>query len=104
MKRFLRLAACLPLFLSVSFSLEAQAGDTLATIRSKQSITLAHRETSIPFSYFDENKKPIGYSVDLCLKLVEAVKRELKLPKLEVVWPPVTPSHAHGGDEWQQYP
>ena len=70
----------------------AQAGDTLAKIRDAQTITIAHREASLPFSYLDDNKKPIGYAVDLCLKIADAIKRELKLPKLEVVYLAVTPS------------
>lgn len=70
----------------------AQAGDTLAKIRETQTITIAHREASLPFSYLDDNKKPIGYAVDLCLKIADAVKRELKLPKLDVAYLAVTPS------------
>lgn len=70
----------------------AQAGDTLAKIRATQTITIAHREASLPFSYLDDNKKPIGYAVDLCVKIADAIKRELKLPKLDVVYLAVTPS------------
>lgn len=70
----------------------AQAADTLAKIRSTQSITIAHRDASVPFSYLDDHKKPIGYSMDLCLKLADAIKRELKLSKLEVNYLPVTPT------------
>lgn len=70
----------------------AQAGDTLAKIRATQTITIAHREASLPFSYLDDNKKPIGYAVDLCLKIADAIKHELKLPKLDVVYLAVTPS------------
>ncbi|WP_338845977.1 amino acid ABC transporter substrate-binding protein [Massilia sp. W12] len=88
MKRFL-CALVLPAVLGLS--LQAQA-DTLSKIRGSQKIVLAHREASIPFSYLDESKKPVGYSVELCLKVVEAIKRELKLPKLEVQWLMVTPS------------
>lgn len=70
----------------------AQAGDTLAKIRETQTITIAYREASLPFSYLDDNKKPIGYAIDLCLKIADAVKREWKLPKLDVAYIPVTPS------------
>jgi ABC-type amino acid transport substrate-binding protein len=68
------------------------AGDTLARIKETQTITIAHREASLPFSYLSENKKPVGYSVDLCLKLVDAIKRELKLPQLSVNYLLVTSS------------
>ncbi|AZP12851.1 amino acid ABC transporter substrate-binding protein [Undibacterium parvum] len=70
----------------------AYAADTLARIKETQSITIAHREASVPFSYLSEDKKPIGYSVDVCLKLVDAIKKELKLPKLTVNYLLVTPS------------
>ena len=69
----------------------AQA-DVLEKIRSTGSITLAHRDASIPFSYLDQDKRPIGYSIDLCLKVVDAIRRDLKLDKLEVKYLQVTPA------------
>jgi len=80
-------AACL-----CGFAALANAGDTLSKIRETQIITIAHREASMPFSYLDDNKKPVGYAVDLCLKFAEAVRRELKLARLDVRYLPVTPS------------
>ncbi|MFC6519042.1 amino acid ABC transporter substrate-binding protein [Undibacterium arcticum] len=68
--------------------LAATAGDTLGKIRDSQSITLAYRQTA-PFSYTNENKQIVGYSIDMCLKIAEAVKRELKLPNLKVAYLPV---------------
>jgi len=68
--------------------LAATAGDTLGKIRDSQSITLAYRQTA-PFSYTNENKQIVGYSIDMCLKIVEAVKHELKLPNLKVQYLPV---------------
>jgi len=68
------------------------AVDTLTRIRDTQTITIAHRDASLPFSYLDDNKKPVGYAVDLCLKIVDAVRRELKLPQLNVAYLPVTSS------------
>lgn len=67
----------------------AFARDSLSYIRERQAIVIAYREGSAPFSYLDENKRPIGYSVDLCLKIAEAVKRELKMPNLKVQFIPV---------------
>lgn len=69
-----------------------QAGDTLDRIQQSKTITIAHRESSIPFSYLDSNKKPIGYSVELCLKIADAVRRELNLPQLRIAYIPVTSS------------
>src|SRR3979490_771368 len=65
---------------------------TMKTIRETGAITLAYRESSIPFSYLDDSQKPIGFAIDICYKIVEAVKQELKLDKLEVKLTPVTPS------------
>jgi len=70
----------------------AQAGDTLRKIRQTHTITIAHREESLPFSYLDANKKPVGYAIDVCLRIADAVKRELKLPQLNIAYLPVTPS------------
>lgn len=68
------------------------AADTLAKIRNTHTITIAYRESSLPFSYLEDNKKPVGYAVDLCLKIADAVRRELKLTRLDIAYLPVTPS------------
>lgn len=61
-----------------------EASETLAKIRDSGVITLGYRETSIPFSYLDDNQKPVGYTMELCGKIVDNVKKELKLPNLTV--------------------
>ena len=65
---------------------------TLKNIKESGTITLAYRESSIPFSYLDDSQKPIGFAIDICYKIVDAVKKELKLDKLEVKLTPVTTS------------
>jgi glutamate/aspartate transport system substrate-binding protein len=65
---------------------------TLEKIRSTGSITIGHRESSIPFSYYDSNDKVVGYAMDLCYLAADAVKVSLGLPKLDVKLVPVTPS------------
>jgi len=64
--------------------------DTLQKIKETGTINVGHRESSIPFSYLDGNQKPVGYSMDLCNKVVEAVKKELKMPALTTKLIPVT--------------
>ncbi|WP_301101726.1 amino acid ABC transporter substrate-binding protein [Propionivibrio sp.] len=54
------------------------------------SVTLGYRDSSAPFSYLDERRRPIGYSIDICMKVVEAIRRELKRPDLAVKFTPVT--------------
>ncbi len=63
---------------------------TLKKIKDTGTITLGHRESSSPFSYYDDNQKVIGYAMDLCYRIVEAVQKELKMPKLAVKLNPVT--------------
>jgi glutamate/aspartate transport system substrate-binding protein len=53
-------------------------------------ITLGFRDSSMPFSYLDDNQQAIGYAMDLCHRIVDAVKKELKLPALEIKLNPVT--------------
>ncbi|MBC3909458.1 amino acid ABC transporter substrate-binding protein [Undibacterium sp. NL8W] len=72
----------------LALPLLAEAGDTIGKIRKTQTLVIGIRETA-PFSYTDENKQPLGYSVDLCLKVAEAIKKELKMPAMKIQFFPV---------------
>ncbi len=63
---------------------------TLKKIRDAGSISVGHRESSIPFSYYDDQNKVVGYSQDLVMLVVEAVKKKLNMPNLQVKLTPVT--------------
>lgn len=63
---------------------------TLKKIKDTGVITVGNRDSSVPFSYLDDNQKPVGYAVDICLKVVDAIKSKLELDKLEVKFNPVT--------------
>src|SRR6266540_2746263 len=63
---------------------------TLKKIKDTGTITLGHRESSLPFSYYDDKQQVVGYAMDLCARIVEGVKNELKLAKLETKLNPVT--------------
>ena len=65
---------------------------TLRKIHDQRSIALGVRDSAVPFSYLDGNQKPVGFAIDICLRVVEAIKAELKLPELAVVLTPVTSS------------
>ena len=65
---------------------------TLKKIKETGTISLGHRDSSVPFSYIDDNAKVIGYSLEICAKVVDAVKAELKLDKLDARLVPVTSS------------
>src|SRR5260370_7202081 len=65
---------------------------TIKKIKETGAITIGYRDSSIPFSYLDDNQKPIGFAIDICYKIVDAVKNQLKLDKLAVEFNPVTSS------------
>jgi glutamate/aspartate transport system substrate-binding protein len=67
-----------------------QPSGTLDRIKQTGTISLGHRESSIPFSYYDDKQQVVGYSHDFQVKVVEAVKKKLNLPTLAVKYTPVT--------------
>jgi glutamate/aspartate transport system substrate-binding protein len=81
--------------LACSIALAAPAlaqdpGETLKRIKESGTISLGHRESSIPFSYYDDRQQVVGYSHEIMLAAVEAVKKELGLPRLQIKLTPVT--------------
>jgi len=91
LSRILATLAGAGLVSSVSLGANAQElTGTLKKIKDTGSITIGHRESSIPFSYLDDKQQPVGYSMELCGKVVDAVKAELKMPALKVAYQPVT--------------
>ena len=84
--------ASIPLSLAL-VAMPAAAQDltgTLKKVKDTGAITIGYRDSSVPFSYLDGDQKPVGYAMDICLKITEAVKTHLKLDKLEVKLNPVT--------------
>lgn len=63
---------------------------TLDRIKATKTILLGYRDSSVPFSFVDRSQAPAGYSVDLCQRVVEELRRDLKLPELQPKWVPVT--------------
>ncbi len=76
--------------LPVCIAMQAAKADTVDRIKKSQTINIAYRESSLPFSYLSDKKMPIGYSIDICTKMVDALKKELKLPQLKINYLPVT--------------
>lgn len=66
--------------------------DTLSDIRDRGEFLLGHRESSSPFSFVNAQNEAVGYSVDICLKIYEQVKRDLKRPDLKVKYVPLKPA------------
>ena len=87
LKSLLLAAAC------AAFGAPAAAQEltgTLKKIKDTNTIVVGHRESSIPFSYYDDKQQVVGYAMDLCGKVVDAVKNQLNLPNLQVKLNPVT--------------
>jgi len=89
MKRAFCLLATLAVAVPLSFQAAAQEG-TLKKIKDGGSISIGHRDASVPFSYYDDKQQPVGYAMDLCHRIVDAVKSELKMQKLDVKYQLVT--------------
>ena len=64
--------------------------ETLRRIVETGTISLGHRESSVPFSYYDGRKRVVGYSHELMLRVVDSLKAELKLPALTLRLVPLT--------------
>lgn len=86
--RLFTIALLLGLSTSLTHAQDSQG--TLEKIAKSGEIVIGHRESSVPFAYLDENQQPIGYSMDLCMNIVDAVAEELGL-ELTVKYVPVNP-------------
>lgn len=85
MKFLLRPVAALSL-LAVLAPPPALAGPVTDRIRQSGRLVIAHRESSVPLSYVDADKRPVGYAVELCQRVAEAVRRRLGLDTLQVAY------------------
>lgn len=65
---------------------------TLKKIKDSNKIVLGIRDSAPPFSYIDDTQKIIGYSIDICGKIVDAVKKQLNAPGIKVEMNPITSS------------
>jgi glutamate/aspartate transport system substrate-binding protein len=75
---------------AVALPAVAQDSPTLKKIKESGTITIGHRDSSIPFSYYDDKQQVVGYAIDICMRVVDAIKAELKMPNLQVKLNPVT--------------
>lgn len=71
-------------------STAAQAGGVLDRIKSGGHLVLAHRDASIPFSYLDAEGKPVGYALDLCLRLAEVIRKKAGVRDMPIDFVKVT--------------
>lgn len=68
----------------------AQDSFVLKRIKERGTINMGHRESSVPFSYIGSDGKPQGYSIDLCMKFIDAIKKTIGMPGLKIHYVPVT--------------
>jgi glutamate/aspartate transport system substrate-binding protein len=81
----------LALLAALAFAATAAGQEgTLKKIKDSGSITIGHRDASVPFSYYDDKQQPVGYAMDLCARIVDAVKKEVGVPNLKVNYQLVT--------------
>ncbi|WP_267356147.1 MULTISPECIES: amino acid ABC transporter substrate-binding protein [unclassified Methylobacterium] len=83
----MRLLSLLAALVALSIAQPARADTltgTLKKIQDSNRLVLGVRDTAPPFSYIDQNQKVVGFAIDICMKIADAVKRELKRPGLEV--------------------
>lgn len=86
-----RAAAVVSLILvAVAAPALSQESGTLKKVKDSGSITLGIRESSYPLSYLDDKQQPVGYHIDVCNRIVDAVKARLKLPALKLQHQAVT--------------
>lgn len=69
----------------------AQDGPVMKRIAETKTFNIGHRDASVPLSFIGQDGKVQGYSIDICLKIAEGAKTELKLDKLDVKFVPLTP-------------
>jgi ABC-type amino acid transport substrate-binding protein len=63
---------------------------TLKKIKESGAVVIGYRESSVPFSYLNAGGRPIGYSIDLCLDIIDEAKDTLGIDDLDVKLVPVT--------------
>ena len=85
-----RIATLLAVLLATAALTGTASAQTLDKIKSTGTITIGHRDVSIPFSYYDDKQQVVGYAIDICMRIVDAIKANLKLAKLDVKYNPVT--------------
>ncbi|MGE5752265.1 MAG: transporter substrate-binding domain-containing protein [Deltaproteobacteria bacterium] len=91
MKSWLRLSLLLFAgWLAATPAFAAELTGTLKKVKETGTITMGIRESSYPLSYLDDKQQPIGYHIDICNRIVDAVRRELKMPVIRVQHQPVT--------------
>jgi glutamate/aspartate transport system substrate-binding protein len=86
-------ASCLLVGFGSPFAAAQSLGPTLQKIKDSGTVTIGNRDSSVPFSYLDDNQKPIGFSLELCNLVVAKVKARLAMPDLKIAYQAVNSSN-----------
>ena len=89
MKRFRYLVSAIALCAVAAPVAAQELYGTLKKVRESKVFTIGYREASFPFAFYDDQKKPTGFAVELCTRIGEAVKEHLKMPDIEIRYLPV---------------
>ena len=90
-KKILIAATALAAITTSTTLVQAGSGSyVLDRIQERGVVNMGHRESSVPFSYIGDDGKPQGYSIDLCNKFVDEIRKTLKMPNIKVNHVPVT--------------
>jgi len=85
--------SCLIFAFALSAASAQSPSPTLQKIKEAGTITIGHRDSSVPFSYLDDSQKPIGFSLELCGLVVAKIKAKLGLADLKVAYQAVNSSN-----------
>src|SRR6202021_4292688 len=66
------------------------ADSRLKAIAAKKVIRIAYRADARPFAFLNDNKEPLGYTIDLCQRVVKSIAQQFNLSDLKIEWVPVT--------------
>jgi glutamate/aspartate transport system substrate-binding protein len=88
--RSVLIGAALAMLVSASAALAQPSGPTLTRIAERNAVAIGYRDASVPFSYLDNNGRPVGYMIDLCMRIVDGIRTALNRPELPVRFVAVT--------------
>jgi glutamate/aspartate transport system substrate-binding protein len=94
MQRCRRTTLFLFLALAATHGLAQEPTGLLKRVKDTGILNVGYAEAPVPFSYLDRNRQPIGYAIDVCRKVIDAVKVELKKPDLKVEMRPIKADEA----------
>jgi glutamate/aspartate transport system substrate-binding protein len=85
-------AILLALFYVTAAPADTPGDGRLKVIANTKIIKIAYRADATPFSFLDDSKQPVGYSIDVCRRVADSIQKQLGLDRLKVEWVPATVS------------